>query len=76
MGYAPQFIEEFLRAGANIDLGNESYAPDFITKWVQIAKASGARLTIGDGYAPAFYQNWAQLGGNSVTFRLFSSDVD
>jgi hypothetical protein len=67
---APNFIEEFLQSGANVDITGVSYGPQFVTQWVQIAVATGAHLTIGPGYGPQFYQQWAKAGGRNVTFKI------
>lgn len=66
----PQFVEQMIAAGANVDISGQSYPPDFVTKWVALAKDKGVHLTIGGHYGPDNYQQWATLGGSNVTLRL------
>ena len=47
-----------------------SYAPDFITNWVQIAVARGGHVTVSGMYAPEFIIKWATMGGSHFTYRV------
>jgi len=64
--------ERLVQLGANIEITAEAkYLAPVVEKFIQIAKATGAHVTVhADNYLAPTLERFAQIGGNSVTFKL------
>lgn len=65
--YLPQTLERLVSLGVNITIDDAVYLPQTLIRLVQLAKASGAHVTISGSYLPQTLEQIAQIGGKNVT---------
>ena len=65
--YLPQTLERLVSLGANITIDDAAYLPQTLVRLAEIAKQSGAHITISGSYLPQTLEQIAQIAGNRLT---------
>ena len=64
-------VKRIVELGGNIDICEEGYLPVTLEEIVEIAKKSGAHITIeSSNYLAETLKRLVSIGGNSVTIRI------
>lgn len=65
--YLPNTLEMLVSHGANITIEDSTYLPQTLLHLAQIAKQTGAHITVGGNYLPATLEQLARVAGNNLT---------
>jgi len=65
--YLANTLEQLVRNGVNITIEDSNYLPQTLIHLAQIAKRSGAHITISGNYLPMTLEQLARILGNNLT---------